>query len=434
MCFMEGFFVEVRLQKRYRLLVESHINVVQAVAAGIKAVPGVKKAFAATQAAWRFFGNPNVTTMELAEPLRDVGRQACMESTSPYAMLAFDWSKMDYDGHANKPDLAQLSQEMDRGYEMATALLIDAENGAPLAPMGLSVLCSLGMYSTESEFPQPRIAHLDQVLPWMEQSNSWDLGKLPVFVIDREADSLKHLRAWDAAGHLFLVRADDRRLTFRGCSQLLSEVAVTLQKEDSFKRYEELSIRGKYGTQWVAETDVLLDQPAWGTTPEGKTCRIRGAPLPVRFVVVQVRDVEGKLLAEWWLLTNVRDVSALQVATWYYWRWRIESFHKLLKSSGLELEEWLQESALAITKRLLVGCMACVTVWALERQNTPEAEMCKAFLVRLSGRQMKRKRRVTTPALMCGLHLLLTMLDVLETHNIEQLQAYAKIAAPVLRL
>ncbi len=426
--------MELRLQKRYRHLVESHLNVVQAVAAGIKAIPGVEKSFAATQAAWRFFRNPDVTLGELIGPLQDVGREACMVSGSPYALIAFDWSKMDYDGHANKPDLTQLSHAQDLGYEMATALLIDAADGSPLAPMGLSVLCSLGMYSTESKSVQPPVAHLDQVLSWMEHSNSWSLGRRPVFVIDREADSVKHLRAWDAAGHLFLVRADDRRLSFRGSSQLLSEVALTLEHEGCFKSYGKVSIRGQMGTQSIAETEVILDQPANGTTADGKSCRIPGIPLNVRLVVVHVRDDDGKLLAEWWLLTNVLDVSALQIATWYYWRWRIETFHKLLKSSGLEMEEWLQESALAITKRLLVGCMACVTVWALQRQTTPEAETCKAFLVRLSGRQMKRKRPVTAPALMSGLHLLLTMLQVLESHTVEQLQAYAKIAAPVLRL
>ena len=72
---------------------------------------------------------------------------------------------------------------------MATALLIDAADGSPMAPMGLSVLCSLGMYSTESKSVQPPVAHLDQVLSWMEHSNSWNLGRRPVFVIDREADS-----------------------------------------------------------------------------------------------------------------------------------------------------------------------------------------------------------------------------------------------------
>jgi hypothetical protein len=133
------------------------------------------------------------------------------------------------------------------------------------------------------------------------------------------------------------------------------------------------------------------------------------------------------------LLTNVWDVLALQVARWYYWRWQIESFHKLLKSAGLEVEEWLQETAGAIAKRLLVGCMACVTVWALQRQCTPESQACRHFLVRLSGRQMKRSRPVTAPALLAGLHVLLTMLKVLEDYTPSQLREYAHRAAPLLR-
>lgn len=167
-------------------------------------------------------------------------------------------------------------------------------------------MCSRGMYSTASESVQPPVAHLDQVLSWMDHSNSWNLGRRPVFVIDREADSVKHLRAWDAAGHLFLVRADDRRLNFRGGSQLLSEVALTLQHEGSFKSYGKLSIRGQLGTQSIAETEVILDQPANGTTADGKSYRIPGVPLPVRLVVVHVRDDDGKLLAELCGRCNVR--------------------------------------------------------------------------------------------------------------------------------
>lgn len=321
--------MDARLQKRYLRLVESHMNTVQAVAAGIKALPGVEKSFAATQAAWRFFANPRVTLAKLIEPLREVGRQACDESPSPDALIVHDWSKMDYDGHQSKTDLTQLSQALDRGYEQ-------------------------------------------------------------------------------------------------------SHVVELLQQEGAFERKGEVSIRGRKGQQWVAETEIVLDQPAWGKTPAGKTCRVPGPALGVRLVVVQVRDAQGNLLAEWLLLTNVTDVSAQQLAQWYYWRWRIESFHKLLKSAGLELEEWQQESAAAITKRLLIGCMACVTVWALQRLTTPEARECQNFLVRLSGRQTKRSRPVTAPALLAGLHLLLTMLDVLKQYTPAQLREYAHTAAPML--
>ena len=405
------------------------MNVVQAVAAGVKALPRTGSVFAATQAAWRFFANPRVTLSKLVEPLRQIGRQACAQSASDYALVVHDWSKMDYDGHKNKKDLTQLSQKLDRGYELTGVLLVDADDGEPLAPMGISVLSADGMYTTEADTPQPRIGHLEQVLPWMEASHSWDLNKRCVHVIDREADSVKHMREWDP-DHLFLVRADDRRISFRGKSHLLSEVVKTLQAEYAFSAYGEVTIRGAKGIKWVAEADVVLDQPAWGTTPEGKNYRIPGRALPLRLIVVHVRDADGKLLAEWLLLTNVTEVCANQIALWYYWRWKIESFFKLLKSSGLEMEEWLQESASAISKRLLVGCMACVTVWSLQRQTTPEARECQDFLVRLSGRQMKRDCPVTAPALLAGLHILLTMLDVLEQYTPAQLRNLAATAVP----
>lgn len=409
------------------------MNTVQAVASGIKALPGTGESFAATQAAWRFFANRRVTLPKLIEPLRDVGRAACAKSESRYVLLVHDWSKLDFDGHTSKKDLTQLSQELDRGYELATALLVDAHDGAPLAPMGLTVLSADGLHTTEADTPQPRLPHLEQVLPWMEASRSWGLSRIPVNVIDREADSIKHMRRWHAAGHLFLVRADDRRLSFRGKSRLISEVTRDLQQEGAFVLKGEVTIQGRKGQQWIAETEVVLDGAGWGKTLEGKTCRVPGPALPLRLIVVHVRAPDGELLAEWLLLTNVLDASAFEIALWYYWRWRIESFHKLLKSAGLEVEEWLQETAAAIAKRLLVGCMACVTVWSLQRQTTPEAKACQKFLVRLSGRQMKRNRPVTAPALLAGMHILLTMLQVLEHYTVDQLREYAQQAAPRLR-
>jgi hypothetical protein len=48
------------------------------------------------------------------------------------------------------------------------------------------------------------------------------------------------------------------------------------------------------------------------------------------------------------LLSNVVGQPADTLALWYYWRWQIECFFKLLKTQGLHLEDWQQESGLAI--------------------------------------------------------------------------------------
>ena len=60
--------VEPRLQKRYQQLVQEHLQISQSVAAGLNALPGAATSFASTQAAWRFYRNPNVSLPALARP------------------------------------------------------------------------------------------------------------------------------------------------------------------------------------------------------------------------------------------------------------------------------------------------------------------------------------------------------------------------------
>src|SRR5687768_17208422 len=118
--------MDERLQDRYRLLVHQHMNTATALAAGIHSLPAVGNAFAASQAAWRFFRNPHVSLPLLVEPLRELGRQGAAQSSSSYVLLVHDWSKIDYAGHRAKADQVQLSNETDHGYELTTALLVDA--------------------------------------------------------------------------------------------------------------------------------------------------------------------------------------------------------------------------------------------------------------------------------------------------------------------
>ena len=89
----------------------------------------------------------------------------------------------------------------------------------------------------------------------------------------------------------------------------------------------------------------------------------------------------------------------------------------MLKSHGQELEHWQQESGEAITRRLLVAAMACVVIWQLERDQSPEAEATKAILIRLSGRRMKRGCPYTAPALLAGYMTLLSVTDLLNQND-----------------
>src|SRR5207249_1287072 len=162
--------------------------------------------------------------------------------------------------------------------------------------------------------------------------------------------------------------------------------------------------------QYVAETEVVLHRYAkLHRKKGGKAYRryVKGKALPLRLVVSQVRNENGEVLASWLLWTNLAEVSADKIVLWYYWRWQIESYFKLLKSAGHHLEQWQQETAQAVATRLLIVAQACVVVWQLARSKAKEAEPAREFLVRLSGRLMKRNKPFTEPALLAGMWVLL---------------------------
>ena len=423
--------LEPRLQRRYVQLVEEHLRSAPPLAAGPAALPRLTAAFASTQAAWRFFANDTVTLADLVQPLQATGRQALATSPADYALLVHDWSILNYHRHASKPDQILFSKGSDRGYELASALLVDAASGDPLAPLELRLRTATTVHSTRAPAPPASRNHLDGVLPTMQAAAALALPRPLVHVIDCEGDSVGHLRRWHKHRQLFLVRTDGTRtVRWRGRDYRLPEVVATLEKERAFGAPRSVRYHAHAATQAVAAAEVVLTRPAYRNR-QGRRQVIRGKPLRLRLVVSQVRDADGTLLAQWCLLTNVPPaVDADRIALWYYWRWRIESFYKLLKSAGQQLEAWQQESPAALTKRLVVASMACVVVWQLARLEGAEGEQWRSLLVRLSGRQMKRGVAFTLPALLAGLWVLLAMTEILTHYDLGDIQRLAAAVVP----
>lgn len=146
-------------------------------------------------------------------------------------------------------------------------------------------------------------------------------------------------------------------------------------------------------------------------------------------MVSRICDDKGRVLAQWYLLADVpEDVGAQTLALWCYYRWRIESYFKLLKQAGHQLESWERETGAAASKRLLIVGRACALAWRIMRAEGAFAEQARTFLMRLSGRQMKRKRPVTPSALLDGLFKLFMMNETLEHYTLDELKQFAKFA------
>jgi hypothetical protein len=361
-------------------------------AAGVHAPPGLLAGgFASAQAAWRFYGNERVKLPELAEPLLIHARQAVADCCDQRVLAVMDWSNLHYGNHGSKHDRVGLSSRRDQGYELLTTLALSDREGSPLAPVCLELRANDGLHSTRSPRTLKAKSVLDGLAPVMQHVADSQLGRPAVFIIDKEADSIAHYRAWSAARRELLIRANDtRRVMHNGQERKLNELADELRP--TLKQSRQVLHKGKPATQFVTETTVLLTNVAASIAP------------------------------------------AQTIALWYYWRWRIESYHKLLKGAGQHVEQWRQETALATTRRLLVTAMAAVITLHIARDTSPQIEPLRQTLVKLSGRQTDRTRNprgFTEPMLLASLNVLIPMLLLLQTMSVSDLR---KAAGPIMPL
>lgn len=411
-------------------------------------MPGAGRLFTATKAMNRFLNNEAVGFHALIEPAQDAVRSALAAEDGDFALVVHDWCMFNFNSHSSKEDLYQRSHASDLGYELGSALVVDADDGRPLGPMEFRLRTADATLSTRLGGAQNPPGHVDELADVMAAAEDWRLPRKLVHVIDREADSVGHYRDWHAAGRWFVVRADASRLLLhKGRQRKLDAVVADLAAAGEFTPALDKSgepvivtLRAGVGVVETASTKVVLHRPARRNTGEKtagghkKQKEIPGPPLTLRLVVTRVVDENGTVLAEWRLLTNIpaKLASDATIGRWYAWRWEIESYHKLLKSAGMNAEQWQQQKGEAFLRRLCIASMACLTVWHLQREESSEAAKLRRILVRLSGRQMKHKVESTAPALLAGLERLLAIDDLMQHENLDEIIDLARRVLPRL--
>jgi hypothetical protein len=413
-------------------MVLSHLQASQRLAGGISALPATTQGLSATQAAYRFLHNPNIALRHLAAPLLKAAHTAVAETCREYVLVVHDWSQVPYRKHHKKTDRLTMSAPCDLGYKLQVALAVNDGEGAPLAPLLLRLYAADGVHSSEGSRVRPAECPLDEVSPAMLFVEQQKFPRPVVHLLDAEGDSVAHLRQWNREpNRRFVIRGGNRFLEHAGRELRAAQWQAELTAQGAFRYTRPVEYHGRKASQYVAELAVRLLRPAYQNR-QGKRHLVPGEPLPLRLVISEVRDDQtGGLLATWFLLSNVETaIDAATIALWYYWRWQIETFFKLLKSAGLQLEDWKQQTADTIARRLLVASMACVVVWQLARNESPQADEARQLLVKLSGRTMARGTSFTMPALLAGLWVLLAMLNALEHYNLDQLRELAAFALP----
>ena len=387
------------------------MNPLASLAPALKDIASTQKtSFATTQAVWRFLNNENVSFQQLNQPLQKLALEQIALSNHHYALVAHDWSQLQYFKHNNKLNRFKRTHASDKGYELQSSLLIDAETGLPIAPLDQTLCDATGRYSTFTDGHKIKETHLNALCEQIEHIES----------LPKE--------------HLFLIRGKEgNRVEYQGEDVKLREVSDQIPTTQTHT----IQYKGNCEQLYVGETQISITRNARPMQKDETGKRVppqKGKSLTVRLIVVEVKNKQGKSLSRWSLLSNVSsEIPSIELATWYYWRWKIENYFKLLKQAGHDIESWLQTTPQAILRRLLIASMACVLTWRIQRENDEKNSRVRVFLTRLSGRQQKRGTRESAPAILAGLSILLNTLQLLSEHSVDDLKLIAEIALESLQ-
>ncbi|MGQ8976161.1 transposase [Acinetobacter schindleri] len=406
------------------------MNPLASLAPAIKDLASAQRSsFATTQAVWRFLNNDKISFSQLNQPIEQLACEQINSSQHRYALIVHDWSQLQYVKHNHKTQRLQKTHQYDSGYELQTSLLVDAASGLPIAPLAQTLSDASGCYSTFSEQHTECRPHLDSLAEQIQKVEHFPLEKTCVHIIDREGDSIAHLRELSGHGFQWLIRAKEgNRIEHQDKICKVAEVAERVETQ----QVQPISYKGNQHMLHVGETDVRLTRAAKPKKKDDSGQRVAPQPgeaIAARLIVAVVKDAQDKTVARWSLISNVpSEIDAVELTTWYYWRWTIECYFKLLKQAGHDIEAWLQTTPEAILRRLLISSMACVLTWRIQRSEDEHNQKIRIFLACLSGRQQKRGKIESAPAILAGLSILLSTLQLLSEYSIDELNEIATIA------
>ncbi len=415
-------------------MIKSAIKTQQRATNGFKVLMD-SEAVAQVQAVWRFLKNPKVTIEELFTPITTHLEQEIDKQCDEYVLAASDWSNINYRNHSSKKDRIYVKgkdnckQEM---YDLQSTLALSDRTGEPIAPIVHNLKTATKVYSTYNNNIDMGLTHMDELLLRANHiKQTLNTNKKIVHIVDRESDVIGSMRAFHKNGHLFLFRGKGNskvqyfdEKTNKKVDIKQADLADTLPLG---KKVKSIKYRKKDATIYVNEIDITITRDATRSnkSKDGKTKIIKtpGDPLDLRFVVERLVDKDNNIVAQWILLTNVTDtnVTAETIANWYYYRWKIESYFKLLKSSGFNLEQWQQKEPLAIFKRLLVVSNSSMFIWKIANDNSANAKKLRDILIQLSGKQIQRGIDWTYPALLSGLESYLITIDMLRQFSVDEI-------------
>jgi hypothetical protein len=362
-----GPFPDERLKARFQTLLAQMAEKIG------QSIPLACQDWANTKAAYRFFSNSRVNEQAILGGHFQSTHERFAATEGP-VMVLHDTTdfvyKREWLGMISQPKLGKVKKgslrthHTVRGILMHSSLAVTAE-GLPLGMAAIKFWTRQAFKGTNALKKHINPTRVDiekkESIRWIENlKQSTALLGAPdrcVHIGDRESDIFELFSAAAASGTHFLVRTCVDRLAGDGTSTVLEEMDAA-----SMKAVHRLEVRDKKGQ--VREATLELKYRRIKVRPP-RAKEKRYAPLTLTVIHAEERDApKGCEAINWKLITDLPVRSreeAIEKLDWYALRWKIELFHKILKS-GCKTEESKLRTAERLVN-LIASC--CIVAWRI---------------------------------------------------------------------
>jgi len=381
-------FPDERLGKRFKKLVEQLSSRVG------QSIPLACQDWANTKAAYRFFASDRVSEVEiLSGHLRATGDR--FRATTGKILVLHDTTEFSYQ-RENKKAIGVTNRSCGRKGEdgrprlhtvcgiMQHASLVVTTDGLPLGIAAVKFWTRKkfkGTNALKKKINPTRVPiEKKESIRWIEnvQQSTTTLGEPGrcVHVGDRESDIYELFCSAQGLGTHFLVRTCNDRLAGDGAHTISEEM-------------EEVRVKGLHRVEVVdkngSPSQALLElryRRVHVLPPIGKQKAYPNLVLTVLYAQERGKP-KGRDRIEWKLITDLAVTSrreAIEKLEWYSQRWKIETFHKVLKS-GCKAEELRLRSAERLVNVLAVFLILAWRIFwmSMIKRSAPKSPAALAF-------------------------------------------------------
>jgi hypothetical protein len=369
-------FADERLNKRLRKLV------VQAGGAMGQSIPLVCQDWASTKAAYRFLSNDRVSESDILAGHFQSTRDRTV-ATDGLVLVLHDTTEFTY--QRENPEAIGITKSINSGRNKAGRLrshtvcgilmhssLVVTIEGLPLGLAAVKFWTRKkfkGTAALKKKINPTRVPiEKKESIRWLQNvQQSTELLGDPgrcIHIGDRESDIYELFCAAREAGTHFLIRTCVDRLAGDGDHTIADEM-----KEASVKGLHRIHVRDSNGDPDEAVLEIRY-RKIHILPPIGKQKRYPALTLTVIHAEERGTPKNRKKI-DWKLITDLpvgSRADAIEKLEWYALRWKIEVFHKILKS-GCKAEESRLRTAQRLANLISVFCILSWRVFWMTMLN-----------------------------------------------------------------